>query len=85
MMGRRKMLVRIELELQSTKDAAEVVQAISPDNLPLPNGLAVNTDHNRNMLSIQINCSRELKSLGATIEDIMSAIDLSLRTIHVVD
>ena len=79
------MLVRIELQLQSTKDATEVAQAISPDNLPLPNGLAVNTGHDRNMLSIEIRCSRELKSLGATIEDIMSAIDLSLRTIQVVD
>ena len=79
------MLVRIELQLQSTKDATEVAQAISPDNLTLPNGLAVNTDHDRNMLSIEIRCSRELKSLGATIEDIMSAIDLSLRTIQVVD
>ncbi|MFX1415238.1 MAG: KEOPS complex subunit Pcc1 [Promethearchaeota archaeon] len=85
MMGQREMLVRIELQLQSTKDAAEVAQAISPDNLPLPKGLTVNTDHKRNMLSIQIGCSRELKSLGATIEDIMSAIDLSLRTIQVVD
>ena len=79
------MLVRIELQLQSTKDAAEVVQAISPDNLPLPNGLAVDTNHHGKTLTIQISCSRELKSLGATIEDIMSAIDLSLRTIQVVD
>ncbi len=79
------MLIRIELQLQSAKDAAEVVQAISPDNLPLPKGLAVDTSHHENTLSIQISCYRELMSLGATIEDIMSAIDLSLRTIQVVD
>ncbi|MHA2432174.1 MAG: KEOPS complex subunit Pcc1 [Candidatus Thorarchaeota archaeon] len=79
------MHVRIELQLQSSKDAEEVAQAVSPDNLPLPDGLAVETDHNGSELLIQIRCSGELKSLGATIEDIMSAIDLSLRTIRIVD
>ncbi|MFW9798885.1 MAG: KEOPS complex subunit Pcc1 [Candidatus Thorarchaeota archaeon] len=79
------MQVQIELSLKSSKEAAEVLQAIAPDNLPLPYGLSIDAHKNGNELIIKIHCLRDLRSLGATVEDMMSAIDLSLRTIQLID
>ncbi|MFQ5833992.1 MAG: KEOPS complex subunit Pcc1 [Candidatus Thorarchaeota archaeon] len=79
------MQVQIELSLESSKDAAEVLQAISPDNLPLPEGLSIDAHNHGKELIIKIDCMRDLRSLGATVEDMMNAIDLSLRTIQLID
>ncbi|MFW9845257.1 MAG: KEOPS complex subunit Pcc1 [Candidatus Thorarchaeota archaeon] len=70
----------IELDFESSTEAEQVLQAISPDNFPLPPGLDIASDIDKAKLVIEISCSRGLKSLGATVEDLMSAIDLSLRT-----
>lgn len=70
----------IELTLASSMEAKEVLEAISPDNFPLPAGLEIDTRVDENLLVVKITCSRGPKSLGATVEDLMSAIDLSLRT-----
>lgn len=75
----------IELNLASSLEAKEVLQAISPDNFPLPPGLEIVSSVKDELLMIEINCSRGVKSLGATVEDLMSAIDLSLRTMQSIE
>ncbi|MHA2070117.1 MAG: KEOPS complex subunit Pcc1 [Candidatus Thorarchaeota archaeon] len=75
----------IELNLESSLEAKEALQAISPDNFPLPSGLEIDTRVNENVLVVEIACSRGPKSLGATVEDLMSAIDLSLRTMKSIE
>ena len=75
----------IELNLASSLEAEEVLQAISPDNFPLPPGLEIDSKIKDNVLVVEINCTRGPKSLGATIEDLMSAIDLSLRTMQTIE
>ena len=75
----------IELNLASSSEAKEVLQAISPDNFPLPPGLEIDSQVKENVLVVEINCSRGPKSLGATVEDLMSAIDLSLRTMKSIE
>ncbi len=75
----------IELDLASPLEAKEVLQAISPDNFPLPPGLEIDSQVKEAVLMIEIICSRGVKSLGATVEDLMSAIDLSLRTIKSIE
>ncbi|MFW9801226.1 MAG: CTAG/PCC1 family protein [Candidatus Thorarchaeota archaeon] len=75
----------IELNLASSLEAEEVLQAISPDNFPLPPGLEIDSKIKDNVLVVEINCTRGPKSLGATVEDLMSAIDLSLRTMQTIE
>ncbi|MFX0054720.1 MAG: CTAG/PCC1 family protein [Promethearchaeota archaeon] len=75
----------IELNLASSLEAEEVLQAISPDNFPLPPGLEIDSKTKDNVLVVEINCTRGPKSLGATVEDLMSAIDLSLRTMQTIE
>lgn len=74
------MIAKIKLELQSSSVANYVLEAIVPDNTPLPSGLTIDCSVEGTKLIIAIQCERSISSLGATLEDIMSAIDLSLRT-----
>ncbi len=70
----------IELEFKSSTDANLVLQAISPDNSPLPTGIEICSETVNESLRIYIKCNRGINSFSATIEDIMSAIDLAIRT-----
>ncbi len=74
------MIATIKLDFQSSVVAKQILEAISPDNTPLPKDLTIDCSVKGTKLLITIECERSIDSLGATLEDIMSAIDLSLRT-----
>jgi len=71
---------QIRIQLSSEDEAERVFQAVSPDNHPLPSGLEIEAKREKKNLIFEIKSTRGIDSLGATIEDLMSAIDLSLRT-----
>lgn len=73
------------MDFESEKEAKRTLQAISPDNTPLPQGLEIECAVDNRRLTIAIHSDRSLESLAATLEDIMGAIDLSLRTSDSVD
>jgi hypothetical protein len=77
--------VHIQLDFESEEEAMRTLSAISPDNSPLPEGLEIECKLDNQKLNVTIQSSRSLESLAATLEDIMSAIDLSLRTSDSVD
>lgn len=79
------MIVHIQLDFESEQEAKRTLFAISPDNSPLPEGLEIECSHENQKIYVTIRSSRSLESLAATLEDIMSAIDLSLRTSESVD
>ena len=79
------MLAEIQIEFKSNQDAIHVLNAINPDNSPLPPDISIHTSVEESRLLIKIECSRGIDSLRATVEDIMSAIDLSVRTIDTVE
>ncbi len=70
----------ISLSFSSSEDAERVLSVINPDNTPLPKGLVIECSVKDTQLFIAIDCERSVNSLGSTIEDILSAIDLSIRT-----
>lgn len=74
------MIVHIQLNFDSEEKARRTLSAISPDNSPLPEGLEIECFLDDQKVNVTIRSSRSLESLAATLEDIMSAIDLSLRT-----
>lgn len=74
------MIATIKLDFQSSDVAKRTLEAINPDNAPLPSGLIIECSVEETKLLITIQCERSISSLGATLEDILSAIDLSLRT-----
>ncbi len=79
------MSVHIKLNFESKEDARRTLLAISPDNTPLPEGLEIECSLNDQQVYVTIRSSRSLESLAGTVEDIMSAIDLSMRTSDSVD
>ena len=79
------MSVHIKLNFESKEDARRTLLAISPDNTPLPEGLEIKCSLNDQQVYVIIQSSRSLESLAGTVEDIMSAIDLSMRTSDSVD
>jgi hypothetical protein len=74
------MIATIKLDFHSSAVAKRILDTITPDNTPLPKGLTINCSVKNAKLHITIQCERNISSLGATLEDILSAIDLSLRT-----
>ena len=74
------MKATISLAFQSKKDAERVLSAINPDNTPLPKGLEIECIVKDALLFISIRCDKSVNTFGSTIEDILSAIDLSIRT-----
>ena len=74
------MLATIDITFDSADDAKRVQRAITPDNTPVPSGIDIHTKVLERVLSIVIRCERGIDSFRATVEDIMSAIDLSIRT-----
>jgi hypothetical protein len=74
------LIVRIQLDFESEEEARRTLSAITPDNSPLPEGLEIECALDNQKVNVTIRSSRSLESLAATLEDIMSAIDLSLRT-----
>ena len=79
------MMAEINLEFPSSAEAERISKSLSPDNVPLPPGLRIDTQVRGNRLALKIECERGLDSLRATLEDIMSAIDLALRTARLVE
>ncbi len=70
----------IILSFNDSPIAARTLQSVSPDNVPLPQGLHIETQLDDNRILISIKCTRGVDSFRATLEDLMSAISLSLRT-----
>ena len=79
------MIATIKLDFQSPDIAKRILDTITPDNTPLPSGLTIDCSVEGSKLLITINCEKNINRLGATLEDIMSAIDLSLRTSQSID
>ncbi len=70
----------IKLSFTSSEIANRISYAIVPDNTPLPEGLEIDVETNGANLMITIISERGIDSFRGTIEDVMSSIDLSLRT-----
>ena len=79
------MIAKIKLDFQSSNIAKQILDTILPDNKPLPKGLTIYCSVEGTKLLITIQCERNINSLGATLEDILSAIDLALRTSKSID
>jgi tRNA threonylcarbamoyladenosine modification (KEOPS) complex Pcc1 subunit len=80
-LGGEKLRAEIILEFHTHEIAVLVSDAIEPDNTPLPPGMKITVTTHGTNLSIVLESKRGIDSFRGTIEDLMSAIDLSLRTI----
>ncbi len=73
--------VIINIVFSDEDTATHILDSIEPDNRPLPEGIHILCRVEDCNLIIEISSTRGIDSLRNTIEDILSAIDLSHRTI----
>jgi len=79
-----KSIARMKIIFDS-KHATTIHRVISPDNTPLPPDIRIDSTVKENKIEITVECDRGIGSLWTTVEDIMSAIDLSMRTLQELD
>ncbi|MHA1772319.1 MAG: KEOPS complex subunit Pcc1 [Candidatus Thorarchaeota archaeon] len=74
------MTVSLHLQFTSSDMALRILNSVSPENSGLPQGLTIKSHIDDSTIYFDIATSRGIRSLMATIEDLLSSIDLAIRT-----
>lgn len=72
----------LELKFKDGNKASSILEAISPDNVMIPEGIEIKTNLKENMLILIISCSKGVGSLIATLDDLLSCIQAAEKTIN---
>lgn len=75
------MKAEITIEYGSPKQAEAIARALSPDNVKVPPGLTVVSKAEGKMLIATIEC-RSLKTLIATIDDLLSCVQAAEKALQ---
>ena len=75
----------IDIRYKDHKTAQSIMDAVSPDNLDAPEGINVDAVAEGSNLKISITCSRDIGSLLATVDDLLSCIQAAERTIEKIE
>lgn len=78
------MQAEIALSYKSIKEAEAVAQAVSPDNLKVPQGLFIKTKKLGKKVITQITCETRFSTFVATVDDLLSAVSVAEKTISAV-
>ncbi|PUA31389.1 MAG: hypothetical protein B9J98_06415 [Candidatus Terraquivivens tikiterensis] len=66
----------LEITYDSEEEARLVASALSPDNLPLPDGLRLSMYAEERKLVLEVECRRSVHSLLNTLDDVLSMASL---------
>ncbi len=66
----------LEITYDSEREARLVASALSPDNLPLPEGLRLSMYVEERRLVSEIECTRPISSILNTLDDILCMVSL---------
>jgi len=75
------MEAKISLRYSTEREAKAVAEAVSPDNLKTPQGLKVITEQEGVMVITTIKCDLRLETFIATINDLLSCIQVAERAL----
>ena len=71
------MEAEIRLFYGSEREAEAVAQAVSPDNVEVPEGLYVETVRSGSEVHTKIECQTRLETLIATIDDLLACVSVA--------
>ncbi|MFQ6076445.1 MAG: KEOPS complex subunit Pcc1 [Candidatus Bathyarchaeia archaeon] len=71
------------MSYETQEEAEAVAKAVSPDNAKTPLGLVVETSTEGRTVITRIDCQRSLKTLLATLDDLLSSIQVAEKTLRV--
>ena len=75
------MAARITLSYGKEEYAEAVVKAVTPDNLIAPPGLSIKTVRRKAKVVTQITGVKSIKTLLATIDDLLMAVQIAEKTL----
>jgi hypothetical protein len=73
--------VTIDVLFKGANIARSIMEAISPDNIQSPEGVVIETRVKDSELHITISCVGGIKSLIATLDDLLSCIQAAERAL----
>mgnify|MGYP005619425343 CR=1 FL=1 len=79
----KKLEAEINLTYKNEKEAQTVTEAVSPDNMEVPQGLQIETTQNCNQVNTKIQCTKKLATLIATIDDLLACVSVAEKTFKV--
>ncbi|MFQ6052608.1 MAG: KEOPS complex subunit Pcc1 [Candidatus Bathyarchaeia archaeon] len=79
--GRLEVDATIRIRYDVGETARAVWRAITPDNLQVPDGIALKAEADDRELRISVTCARGIGSLIATIDDLLSCIQAAERAL----
>ncbi|MBS7652712.1 hypothetical protein KEJ13_06230 [Candidatus Bathyarchaeota archaeon] len=79
--SRERQEAHIILRYSSEREARAVLDAVSPDNTQAPEGITLTSEASGGELRFSITCHRGIKSLTATIDDLLSCIQAAERAL----
>ncbi len=77
-----KSSARLEIKFNTPKEAEIALRSIKPDNYPLPRGLQLSMEVRDNVVHVYVECERTVSSLLTTLDDILSMMNLALKSIR---
>lgn len=80
----RNLEAEISLSYKTNTQAKAVADAVSPDNVKIPEGLTIKTLQRGRKVLTSIKCKSSLLTFIATIDDLLDAVSIAERSISVV-
>ena len=77
------MEAEIRLCYKTEKEAQAVAEAVSPDNVEVPEGLVVETKQNGSEVYTVVVCDKKLGTLIATLDDLLACVSVAERSFTV--
>ena len=77
----RNLEAEISLSYRTITEAKAVVNAVSPDNVKIPEGLTIKTVQRGKKVLTNIKCRSNLLTFIATIEDLLGATSIAERSV----
>jgi len=74
----------VVLSYKTIREAEAVAEAVSPDNVKVPQGLFIKTMRQGRRVFTKIECETRLRTFIATIDDFLSAVSVAERTVFAV-
>ena len=71
----------ISLSYETITEARAVADAVSPDNVKMPEDLSIKTIHLRRNVLTMVECKSSLSTFIATIDDLLEAISIAERSV----
>jgi len=71
----------ISFSYTTALEADAIARAVSPDNIRVPKGLSVRTEHQGRKVVTKIRCRTRMLTFISTIDDLLSAVSVAERSI----